>query len=342
MDALLRWKRRGAALWVSSIVLAAAPETLWAQQAERVNIHRFVLDVDVPEPPALVAMGLAPIHVLRASAPKPLAASAVWSRDSAGGTSTGIALDVAPYFLVGGGIRTLPSYRAMSVKGRLLRVLTKTILSLGAAIDPADPDATRIGIGLRSTFHDPHDPIGSTRFPERVAEALARAGVEPAVEAEDLTGYGVDLRPLYAEAIREVRARPGPQVAGGWAMTGRLRSGAASGDSLDDTRHTAWLTTQYTFGPRLDVLATIQALDLFEHDSQLRIGAGLQRKTSFVDLIAELYFDSTDNRLHPGAWIEARVLPRLRLGASLTSEPQADEGPGRLRIRTLARWYASP
>lgn len=324
-------------------VLAAQPfAALYAQAPERVSIYRFVLDMDVPEPPALVAMSLAPIHVLRASAPKPLAASVFWSHDSAGGTTTGVALDLAPYFLFGGGIRTLSSYRSMSIKGRLLRVLTKTTLSLGAAVDPAERDATRLGIGLRSTFHDPHDPIGSSRLPERVAEALARQGVEPGVEEEDLAGLGVDLRPLYAEASREVRARPGPQIAGGWGVTGWLRSAVVSEDSLEKVSHTAWLTTQYTLGSRFDLLATAQAINVFDDNTHLRAGAAVQRKTTTVDLIAELYWDSSDDEFHPGAWIEARLLPRLRVGASLSAEPDPHEESSRLRIRTLLRWYSAP
>jgi hypothetical protein len=102
-----------------------------APDTSRINIYRFVLDIDVPESPALVAADVSAGSVRIGSQPKPLAISVLrgFGRDT--GVSFGVALDAAPYFLAGGGSRTLDSYRDMSFKGRLTRVLTKTIISLG-------------------------------------------------------------------------------------------------------------------------------------------------------------------------------------------------------------------
>lgn len=315
------------------------PHRLLGQEPDRINIYRFILDVDVPEPPALVALGLAPAHVLRASAPKPLAASLGISQDSAGAATTSVVLDVSPYFLVGGGVRSLRSYRSMTLAGRLRRVLTKTILSLGAGWDPADPGAPRIALALRSTFHDPHDPIPPTRLPEMVQEKLAKHGVESATDEEDVSDHGVDLRPLYTAARREMRARRGLQIAGGWGFAGRLGGAAFASDSLANIKHTLWFTTQYTLGRRFDLLGTAQLWNGLGDDTHWRAGAAMQRKSTAVDLTAELYFDSADDRLHPGAWIESHLLPRLRAAASLTTETTPAGGPTRLRVRTLVRWY---
>jgi hypothetical protein len=315
--------------------------SLQCQSPERINIYRFILDVDVPEPSALVALGLAPGHVLRASAPKPIAATVAFAHDSAGAATTSVALDVSPYFLLGGGIRSLPSYRSNSIAGRLLRVLTKTTLSLGAAWDPADPGAPRIALGLRSTFHDLHDPIPPTHLPEDVQQALAEHGSRPADDVEDVGDVGVDLRPLYRDARRQMRARRGLTVAGGWGFAGRLGGAVFSDDSLDNVKHTLWVTTQYTFGPRFDLLSTAQLWNGLGDDTHARLGAALQRKTTAVDLTAELYYDTADDRLHPGAWIEGRIVPRLRAGASLTSETSPAGGPSQLRVRTLIRWYVA-
>ena len=79
--------------------------TARAQQGGRINIYRYILDIDVPEPAALVALDRAPSHVLRASAPKPLAAAVGFAHDSGGAATTMVAVDFAPYFLAGGGIR---------------------------------------------------------------------------------------------------------------------------------------------------------------------------------------------------------------------------------------------
>lgn len=318
-------------------VLLAAPAA--AQEPDRVNIYRFILDIDVPEPPAMVAMGLAPAHVLRASAPKPLAAAASFAFDTGGGATKSVVLDVSPYFLAGGGIRSLRSYRTMTFWGRVRRVLTKTVVSLGAASDPGDPGATRVGLALRSTFHDPHDPIPPPGgLVERVEAALAAGGAAPPLDVEDLAVRGVDLGPLYAAAMREMRAKRGIQIAGGWGLAGQLGGGAFGDENLDQVRHTLWLTTQYTFGPRFDLLGTGQVWNGFD-DTHARLGLALMRKTGAVDLTTELYFDSADDRLHAGAWLEGRLLPRLRAAAAFTTETDPDGGPNRLRVRTMIRWY---
>jgi hypothetical protein len=65
------------------------------------------------------------------------------------------------------------------------------------------------------------------------------------------------------------------------------------------------------------------------------------RKTTAVDLTTELYFDSADDRLHAGAWLEGRLLPRLRAAAALATETDPGGGPNRLRVRTFIRWYVA-
>lgn len=322
-----------------TIALALLPTRVVGQEPDRINIYRYILDIDVPEPAALVALDRAPARVLRASAPKPLAATVATAHDSGGATTTLVAIDVSPYFLAGGGIRSLRSYRAMDAWGRIRRVLTKTTLSLGAAWDPADPGAPQVGLALRATFHDPHDPIPSPGgLVERVDSALAGQGIAAPDDEEDVTAGGADLRSLYVEAAREMRARCCLQIAGGWGLAGRLGGARFAGDSLDDVRHTLFVTTQYTFARRFDLLSTAQVWNL-GLDTEVRIGAALMRKTRAVDLTAELYFDSADDRLHPGVWLEGHPLPRVRAAAALGTDTDPGGGPTRLRLRTMVRWY---
>jgi hypothetical protein len=327
-----------------SLVLLALVGAAGAASAQapddRINIYRFILDIDVPEPAALVALDRAPAHVLRASAPKPIAASVGTAHDSGGTTTSLVSLEFSPYFLLGGGVRSLRSYRSMTAWGRIRRVITKTTLGLGAAWDPADPNAPQVALALRATFHDPHDPIPPPGgLVERVGAELARHGLDPAADDEDVADQGADLAPLYRASRREMRARCCLQIAGGWGLAGRLGDAAFAGDSLDQVRHTVWVTTQYTFARRFDLLSTAQVWNGFDEDTHLRIGAAIMRKTTAVDLTAELYFDTADDRLHPGAWIEGRLLPRVRAAAALTTETDAAGGPTRLRVRTLLRWY---
>jgi len=316
-------------LGVLALVLASA--RLGAQDTTTVDIYRFILGVDVPEPPAFVVLGVSPTHVLRGSAPKPIAASVLDAGVAGDHATPGVAVDIAPYFLLGGGVRTLGRLRAMSIRGRLTRVLTKTILSLGAVRDPppGDPGSPLLAFALRSTFHDPHDPALTSRLPEELIAARAASD-------EEAGNTGVDLRPIYARARRAMRARTGdPQISGGWGVALRARSGSLASDSLVSPRHTLWLSAQLSTGRRLDVLSTIQIRDAFRGDARTWLGLGLERKTAFVDYRAELSYETRSRDWHPGVAVDARVTGGLGLVASLTTE----SAPRRLALRTQLYWF---
>jgi hypothetical protein len=305
-----------------------------------VNIYRYVLDVDVPEAPALVALEETPTRVLLGAAPKPVMATLLASV-TPGALRPGIGLDVAPYFLLGGGIRSLADYRSNSVAGRLTRVLTKTTVSAAVVPDAATPGDWRVSFGLRATLHDPHDPVLNSSLPEQVAEALARQGVAPPGDAdEDVSERGVDLSALFAEALRTMRARSGDiQVSAGWGVSAVAEGGVLTGDGLRDTRHTFWVAGQSALGPRFDVLATVQGLDVFGSERALRAGAGVQRKTSFADFRTELAYDGTDARLHPAVSIDVKLRACTSAMAALTTAPGTATDARVLRGQVQLRWY---
>jgi hypothetical protein len=141
---------------LTSGLVLFAPALASAQDASRVNVYRFVLGADVPESPALVALDRTPTRVLRGSAPKPIAATATRIFSSGAGL-TAIAVDVVPYYLAGGGARTLASYRSNSIAGRLKRVGTKTQLGIGSAWD-AGGGAPVVSVGPPSHVPRPSRP----------------------------------------------------------------------------------------------------------------------------------------------------------------------------------------
>ncbi|RKH15837.1 hypothetical protein D7X74_17320 [Corallococcus sp. CA047B] len=313
--------RRGLAL-LTGLGMLLGPGPGLAQ--DNINLYRFVLDVDVPESAALVALDETPTHVLLGAAPKPLMATLVASRTSET-LRPGLALDVAPYFLFGGGVRSLSRYRSNSVAGRLMRVLTKTTLSAAVIPDATVADAWRVGFGLRTTVHDPHDPVLNSPLPEKVADALANHGVSPPGDAEeDVSERGVDLSTLFAEALRTMRARGDIQISGGWGVSARVEGDVLSADGLTDTRHTFWVTGQSALGPRFDALATVQGLDVWNSERALRAGAGVQRKTTLADFRAELVFDTTDDRLHPAVAIDLKLPGCTSVIAALATVPGPD------------------
>ncbi|HET9983221.1 MAG TPA: hypothetical protein VFQ38_06530 [Longimicrobiales bacterium] len=311
------------------------------QQPPRVDVSRFILDLDVPESPALVALGRAGVRVLRGSAPKPVSAGfGVGAADGAPGSAAG-ALDVSPAYLFGGGVRSLPSYRSNSLEGRVKRVLTKTILSVAAAREGGGAGATRWALGVRSTFHDPHDPVLNSDLPEEAAglgapERAAAAGAAPAAR-------GGDLSALFAASRREMRGRCCVQVSAGWGMSAAPSADAAGGDGGGAPRHTLWVAAQFTLGPRLDVLTTAEGRDAFRPEAYGRVGAALQRKGSAADVRAELLYDGGARRVSPGAAAELRLLPRTAalLAVSSSPRPRGGAGGSALRLDALLRWYVA-
>lgn len=329
----------------ASVLVALLGGPACAQDAPPINLYRFILGVDVPESPALVAMGVAPTHVLKGSAPKPITVSLLDALVSSSRSTPGVSLDVTPYFLVGGGVRDLTRYRSGSIAGRLTRVLTKTLLSVGTARLPDDPGSPLVGLAVRSTLHDPHDPVLNSRLPEEIAAELTRQGIPAARPTdEDVTDRGVDLSVVYARARSAMRARSSDaQVSGGWGITARARGGVLDGDSLGATRHTLWVTAQYTAGRRYDILATVQVRNAFHATDRLWVGAALLRKTTMADVHAELYYDTQRRELHPGFAVDARASAHLGIVVSLSAQPDAPTlvGTRRLQLRTVVRWFAA-
>lgn len=316
------------------------------QDVPKDNIYRYILGVDVPGAPAFVALGVAPTHVLRGSAPKPLEAS-ILHGFTGDAPLSGVAVGAAPYFLVGGGDRPLPVYRSGTIGGRLMRVLTKTLVSFGAVRMPGDPASTFVGLGVRSTLHDPHDPVMNSTLPEDVAALLQEQGVSSvAGTEEDVTDYGVDLAPAFARARRAMRARVGggdPQVSGGWGMAGRLRGSTWHGDSLGTMHHNFWISAQITVERRFDVLTTVQVRDAFDARPYAWLGAGLQRKTALLDLITALYYDTGSRSFYPEVALDTRLFPNLGLVASLTTQATPDPlvrtGPRQIALRAVVQWF---
>lgn len=323
---------------LAGLVLLLAPRAVPAQDTTRINIYRYILDMDVPEPAALVALDAAPLRVLRGSAPKPVAAALLHSY-SAGEWRTGAAAEAAPFYVLGGGVRAVAAHRAMTVRGRLMRMLTKTIVSVAAI--PLDAGSYDLGVAMRSTLHDPHDPTTATRLPEQVDSLLVASGAALPVADTDLRGVGGDLPRVVAAARRDMRARGGDvQVAAGLGFA-RSIAGAGGDGTERGTRHTLWLTGQHTRGARTDMLATVQLVDAPDANWKLRLGAGIQAKAAAADLRAEFMYDTTDRKVYPGVAVESNVVPGVGAVLSLASEAGTIAARSRqLRLTTLVRWHA--
>jgi hypothetical protein len=329
----------GVAIGLALALAAAAGASPLTAQEARQNVYRYVLDVEPPEPAGFVPLDLGPRRVYRATGPKPVAAAVLTSATTGDSVLIGLNLEVSPYYLLGGGTRTLASYRDNSVAGRLRRIVTKTLIAVAAAHDPALPEATRLGVAMRATFHDPHDPTSAYYgLAERVDSILEAHGIHPPPETDDVTGLGADLSPVFSDARRAVRARCCVQVSGGYGFAAVAAHGRLAGDSVGPLRHTVWLSAQWTLSSKLDALLLLQGTNAIRSDWHQRLGVAFERKSSRVDLLGEVYYDSEFHRLYPGLTIEIMVAHGLALDAAVLAESGGADAKGRLRSALMLRW----
>jgi len=324
--------RLPSALLITSLTAVALPASAQEPAAACVgdsvlNVYRYVLDVEPPESPVLAVLEATTSHTRSATAPKPLALSLATVSRGGGDARPAAALDFSPYHLAGGGARSTCGYRDNSLAGRLKRVGTKTILSVGVQPQRGTGDLLRVGMAVRATLHDPHDPINNSLLVQRVPPAGAREEPPPA-----------SADSAYAAAAVSMRARDRWIVSAGWGAAATV-SGASLGVREGEWRHALWLSWQRTMDARFDLVFTGEAGLERGTPPGYRLVAAARRKQSHADLLLEAAFDTRDERLHGGVSAEARVARRLRAALGVLSEPAAGAGRA-LRAAALLRWSA--
>jgi hypothetical protein len=334
---------------MAALLLLSCVAFVATGSAQPVELHRFALGHDMPTSPALVPLDRSPLRALRGAAPPPVGAE-LQVASQGRTTSRAVAIDATANYLLGLGSRDLARYRANSLMGRIRRVLTKTSLGLAAARTTDDLAAVSgwdLGVAVRATFHDPHDPVLNSDLPERTAAAIAAAGGRSTgPRDEDPHDEGADLVPLYRETRAAMRRRAGVLISGGWAAAGRLEEGVVAGDRLSPLRHLIHVTGQWIVGPRLDLLTTLQYRNAFGDDDHLLVAAGLLRKGRDLDLRVEAHWDTATDRLSPAMSLEARLLERLGVLGALSAHAPASNGPlsrvdgsQELRLTAAVRWF---
>jgi len=322
--------------------LALPAAETWAQGPTRAG--DFVLDYNVPESPAFIALGVAPANVVRAGAAKPIVAN-VLNRFLTGGTlDGGIAIDFAPYAVFGGSARSVRTYQ----RNALLRILFNTTLSLSTITDEDVDDDLRFGVGLRSTLWDSRDPLADTALANEVSRILASAARAPIVAGDDEVGQpinladrGVDLGAAYRAARARAAAKTGAAVAAGWGFAGPIHGAVASFDSIGDLQHRLWLAGRWGFAKGPDVMMTTQYVSsLGNADSSLRVGAALRSTGADFNFAIEAGWDSEEGLL-PGLSAEARALAGVHLVAALVADRPPEGGPVRVTLRSSIGWNRS-
>jgi len=330
------------AVWLC--LAALCPATALGQGTDT-SAQRYVLDYDVPESPALVALGAAPANVTRGSAAKPIIASLLNEVQTGQKLGSGIAIDFAPYFLFAGRLASIQEYR----DNRLKRWLANLQLSIATIQSASDTGSLRFGAGARVTLFDNHDLLQDKTLGADIDQALtAAANALRPVAGGGEVGAPITVANLtgaYARARERVRTTPGDALSVGWGMSALVRGGVANADSIANTRHRVWLSYRHTFRGGTDLLATAQWKQADSSGSSARAGAALRANGKDANLALELYYDSqphdwTAGRIGIGANAEWRFSHGVGLVASLATEPTTvgSRTISKLKVRTSLRW----
>jgi hypothetical protein len=190
------------------LALAAAPA---GAQDTPTNLKATELDLAVPSSPAFAVLGLTPDTVLRPSSVRALATSVLNGVDPSGTLQSGVAIDVAPYFVAQGRRITLEQY----LKSPVVRFLSRLQLSAATAKAAGDDDdAVRLGFGIRATFWDRGDYRQNVEFRTELTNArrqvvtgMEKDGIEESPIPVMAAAYDAELDRRLRVLTTEIRER---------------------------------------------------------------------------------------------------------------------------------------
>ena len=332
---------------------AVAGSSACAQDRDAaLTAYDFVLDYDVPASPAFTVLGTAPSSVTTGAAAKPLVVTLLDQFLTGGELSPGLAVDVVPYTLLGGGFLSRSDYARSTVR----QILANTQLSLGTAEVPGDPASLQLGWGARASLADTRDPLRSETWGRQLEDRLTRLLVpdddgpvdpgalggsgdtEPDVEQSVESVEG--LSAVYDDVIRQMRGEFGGALAVGGGQALLFRGASTSPDSVEVTRTMLWVAGQVYTGLGFDVLASVQGRFDRDADDDVRLGVGLRGGTVSTEVVGEVAYTTARGRLDYGVGVTLPLVEQVKLGAGLgTASAAADpDDEGRLRV-TVRLFY---
>jgi len=318
-------------------VLLLAPGLL-AQSRE--PAYKYILDYDVPESPALVALGVTPAKVLRGSAAKPVVLNLLNQVGFAKRVQNGVAVDFSPYFTFGGRLRSIEEYRTDGWK----RLAANSQLSIATIQSEEETNALLFGLGLRTTLFDSHDLLQDKELGEDIDEILLGSIEAPTpAETGDVDEIEVDVTPAYEKARNRLLKKTGSALAVGYGASGRLKSSIANTDSIDNVKHTAWLSFKYSFGGGTDFLSIYQGQYATPSHPEHRFGIAIRKNGTTLNVAGEIVYTSRTKRFEIGANLEVRLLNRIGAVVSLSSEQPSTTNHSliKMKLNTIIRWNLS-
>ena len=171
------------------------------------QIDKGTLDLAVPESPAFTALGLSPTTVTRPATGTQLATSLLNGVDEKGHLQNGVAVDVAPVFLLAGRKIDINTYRKNYLAQLAARFQTSVATTKGDS--PTDSSA-RLAVGFRVTLFDLGDPRTDDQFMADLTKAAedalkAAPPVPPGASDADVAKWKAGILAAMAPLTKGIR-----------------------------------------------------------------------------------------------------------------------------------------
>jgi hypothetical protein len=328
----------------AGLLIGLASASLAADPGDSTPAIQYITDYNVPESPALVAIGASTEQVLHGSTAKPATAQLVNAFQTGDKIASGLALDFSPYFTFHGKVESVQEY----LRSRARRWLANTAVSFATMQDPTGRDSLLFGVGLRLTLFDSHDVLGDSVLAGQISRALAAAAEagEPAEDDEITQGPPVAaVAEVHEGIVRALRRRTGDAMSVGWAAKSEVRHSVASADSFATFRHRAWLAYEHYMSGGRGLRVAVQWRESDARRSSWKAGVALATAGERYAMAIELYLDTLaedpDHRNYGLAGDgQYRLTNGMSLVASMSTDPVTEAGRtvSKIRLKTGLRW----
>ena len=304
---------------------------------------QYVIDYDVPESPALVAIGASVQQVAHGGVAKPATARLVNAFQTGDQIASGLALDFSPYLSYIGKVRSVDEYRASAFK----RWAANTQVSVATVQDPDGLDSLLFGIGVRMTVFDSHDLLANATLANEISKALAGAANAGRATSDDEIAPGPVLESVaaaYENTRKAVRDQPGQALTFAWAGRSEVRHSVASVDSFTKMSHLAWASYHLYFRAGRGIRTMVQWRGRSKDPASWRGGIAFSSAGASYQIALEGYLDtvagaSGETKFGISGNGEYRIKEGLSLVAAIGSEPDPRVPDlSRIRLRTALRW----
>ncbi len=294
--------------------------------------HKFKLDYNVPESPAFSILDANPTTVMRGNAAQEVVISLASSIFSNNAISPGLAVDVNPFFVLGGRLQSINEYKNNFGK----RILANTQFSFATVDSKKFPNDLLISSGIRITLFDTKDMIFDQELSNSIDTELGNNIPRPNPNNPIVETQYVDnptLEEAYKNAKKRYLSKRGGSLSLGYAIAGRALNSSYKTDSITTYRHQAWLSGQYDFGKNK---MSINGMFMYRLEKNYEeegdsfnngIISGLALKHYGEKLIfsGEIIYDDVHKEIGFGAYIEAYLLPNISIYASYSKDENLNQ-----------------